>query len=275
MKRKHIPNNSAKPINVSIAGVTGWVGRELAAAIIDDPRFRLVGAVARKTAGQSLNNALGIKSDLIIKPSVVEVLNDSDVLVDYTSPVAVKDHVLTALKADTAVVIGTSGLSESQLGEISQLAESRKVGVFTTGNFALTAALLQKCAKMIVKHVPQYEIIDYAPGHKPDAPSSTGRELAYQLSKIHPSEIEISIDETHGVKECRGGLVNGCPIHSVRLPSFHFAFEVIFGASNERMVLRHEAGSSSLPYVGGTLLAIEKVISYSGMKRGLEAILEF
>ena len=45
-------------------------------------------------------------------------------------------------------------------------------------------------------------------------------------------------------------------MHSLRVPSFVVSTEVVFGLSDERLTIRHDAGSSAAPYVEGTLLAI-------------------
>jgi hypothetical protein len=67
--------------------------------------------------------------------------------------------------------------------------------------------------------------------------------------------------------------INGTQAHSIRLPSYMIAFETIFGLPNERLSIRHDAGSGADPYVAGTLLATRKVIEVSGLVRGLDQLL--
>ena len=50
--------------------------------------------------------------------------------------------------------------------------------------------------------------------------------------------------------------------------------EVIFGADNERLSIRHDAGASAAPYVAGTLLAARRVSGLTGLKRGLDAVMD-
>nr|MDP9122211.1 4-hydroxy-tetrahydrodipicolinate reductase [Acidobacteriota bacterium] len=68
--------------------------------------------------------------------------------------------------------------------------------------------------------------------------------------------------------------LNGAQIHSIRLPGYVLAGEAHFGLPDERLVLRHEAGGSAAPYVAGTLLAIRKVGSIVGLRRGLDSIMD-
>jgi 4-hydroxy-tetrahydrodipicolinate reductase len=72
---------------ICVAGATGWTGRALSKAILDDPTLELVAAVARRTAGQDLGEVLGIGViGLQVVGSVEEALQSPcDVLVDYTS----------------------------------------------------------------------------------------------------------------------------------------------------------------------------------------------
>jgi 4-hydroxy-tetrahydrodipicolinate reductase len=48
----------------------------------------------------------------------------------------------------------------------------------------------------------------------------------------------------------------------------------VLGADNERLTIRHDAGTSAAPYVVGTLLAARRVGSFVGLRRGLDAVLE-
>jgi len=51
------------------------------------------------------------------------------------------------------------------------------------------------------------------------------------------------------------------------------AFETVFGLPDERLTIRHDAGTGAMPYVGGTLLAIPKVMTTTGLVRGLDRLL--
>ena len=60
---------------------------------------------------------------------------------------------------------------------------------------------------------------------------------------------------------------------SVRLPSYVLAVETIFGLPDERLTIRHDAGSGAEPHVGGTLLAAQRVMDMTGLVRGLDRLL--
>ena len=157
-------------------------------------------------------------------------------LIDYTSAEAVKANTLAAIEAGVAVVIGTLGPHGRRLRRsIDAAARERSVGVVASGNFSLTAAMCQAAALLAARHLPQWEVIDYASATKPDVPSGTARELAERLGEVRPPELGHPIEDLHGPQEARGANVDGTQVHSVRLPSFVVSTEVVFGLPDERL----------------------------------------
>lgn len=108
-----------------------------------------------------------------------------------------------------------------------------------------------------------------------DSPSGTARELAYRLSKVQKPNVHVSEEELVGDKSSRGISLDGVQIHSVRLPGYVISVEALFGLKNERLTIRHDSGTGAEPYVKGALLAIEKVGSFKGLKRGLDTVMDF
>lgn len=254
-------------VRVCVAGATGWVGQPLAAAIQATGDLELVAAVAHHGRGQKLG-------PLTIVGSVREALTvPSDVFVDYTSASAVRSHVLSALAAGRHVVVGSSGLTDRDFQEIHEAATSARVGVIAVGNFAITAALLQRFALEAARHLSSWEIIDTAHAGKIDAPSGMARELAWRLSEVRPPEIEVPIDRTVGDAAARGADVNHSRVHSVRLPGNTIGLEVQFGQQDERLTLKYDGGPGATPYIAGTLLAIRRVHEFVGVVRGLDRLL--
>jgi 4-hydroxy-tetrahydrodipicolinate reductase len=263
-------------IKVCVAGATGWVGRPLSLAVAGAEDLSLVGAVSRTYKGRSLREAVGGGvPDVIVSGSVAEALETpTDVLVDYTKADVVKGNVLTAIEKGVHVVIGSSGLTDEDFAEIGRAASDKKVGVIAAGNFAVTAVLLQRFACEAARYLSQWEVVDYASDAKRDAPSGTARELAFRLSEVGKPKPTHPVEETLGERASRGLTLNGVQVHSLRLPGYVIAVEAIFGARDERLTLRHDAGGGAEPYIQGTLLAIRKVTGRVGLVRGLDRIMD-
>jgi 4-hydroxy-tetrahydrodipicolinate reductase len=171
-------------IRVCVAGVTGWTGRPVAAAVESVSDLQLVAGVSRSDPGSY--------------SSVAEALDSvgTDVLVDFTHASVVRANVLAAVERGVNVVVGSSGLSAEDYDEIDTLARERQTGVIAAGNFSLTAALLLRSALEVARHLKAWEVIDYASATKPDAPSGTAKELAEGLGAVRPPAVVSPIEAT-------------------------------------------------------------------------------
>jgi 4-hydroxy-tetrahydrodipicolinate reductase len=250
-------------LQICVAGVTGWTGGAVAEAVAADDDLTLRSGVSRSAAGSELHGAP-------VYATVDEALGDVEVMVDFTSHDVAKANALTAIERGIAVVIGASGLTAADYEDIDAAARTRGVGAISAGNFSLTAAMAKAAALLAARHLPSWEIIDYASAGKADAPSGTARELAEQLGA---AARERSLQDTHGAVEARGADIGGTQVHSLRLPSFTVSTEIVFGLPDERLSIRHDAGSSAAPYVGGTLLAVRAAPGRTGLTRGLDTLL--
>lgn len=275
-------SGGGEKIRILLAGVSGWTGSAVAAAIVAAEDLELVGAVARGWAGRDVGEALGGRAlGVEVKAGCAEALAAAcagvhggvDVFIDYTSAVAVKQNVLWALEQRLATVVGSSGLSGEDFAEFAKLAEAKGVPVIACGNFSITAALAKHFSLLAAKYLPHREVIDYAHGHKIDAPSGTARELAESLAEVATNKLLVPLADVVGEKQARGAQVAGTPVHSVRLPGLTLSFETLFGLPDERLTIRHDAGSGAGPYVAGTLLAVRRLSGRTGLTRGMDTLL--
>jgi len=261
--------------NICFAGVTGWTAPPILRAIAASTDLELVAGVARSTAGQSLEEATGVKAAGTVYGSVAEALDAGpvDVLVDYTSATAVKANVEQAVDAGVHVVIGSSGLTADDYADLDRRAHSHGVGVIAAGNFSIMAAILRRAATMAARHLPRWEILDYASDTKSDVPSGTARDLAESLGEVRTPETTVPVDELTGPTEARGADIAGTRVHSLRLPGYVVTTEVSFAQPGERLLMRHDPGLTPEPYVDGTLLAIRRAPERIGVWRGLDRLL--
>jgi 4-hydroxy-tetrahydrodipicolinate reductase len=249
------------PLSICVAGATGWTGSAVAEAVAAADDLELRSAVSRSAAGTTIAGAP-------VYASVADALDGVAVLIDYTAHDVVKGHVLTAIERGMAVVVGSSGLTAADYEEIDAAARERGVGVIAAGNFSVTAAMAQAAALLAARHLDRWEVVDYASATKADAPSGTARELAERLGEVRRPAADVP-----ATQPARGEETGGAQVHSLRLPSFTVSTEVIFAASDERLSIRHDAGSSAAPYVAGTLLAARAAPGRVGLTRGLDTLL--
>jgi len=262
------------PLQVCVSGALGAVGRALVRGIDADPAYRLHSAVARREAGRDIGEVvLGRAVGVPVEPDLGRALDRGpDVLIDYTHPAVVRGHVELALQRSIPVVIGTTGLTDTDFEHIDAAARAAGVGA-ATGNFSVTAALMQHLARFAARHVPDWEIVEHGSATKPDAPSGTARELAELLARERAGPRTPDVAEPVGPPEARGAAIGGARVHSVRLHGSGPAVEVVFGLPGERLVIRHdELGDPSI-FVYGSLLAARRVCERPGLVRGLDSLL--
>ncbi len=263
------------PIAVVVAGATGWVGSALVPAILAASDLALVGAVARRHAGQDVGTVLGgLPVGVTVVGTVPEALAArAAVMVDFTSAVSVQGHVRAALDRGVHVVVGSSGLDPADDPRLDAYARERGLGVVVAGNFSLVATLAKRLALIAAAEMPGWEVVDYAAASKPDAPSGTAFEWAAALGAAHSKGPAGPGSEGIGHSQARGATIAGVQVHSVRVPGYVLSTALLAGAGDERLTIRYDAGQSPAPYLTGTLLAIRRVTSLLGLVRGLEQLL--
>ena len=261
-------------MRVCIGGATGGVGCCLVRAVLASDEFTLDGAVARKAAGADVGEAIGeAPCGIMVTGDIDEALaRKPDVLIDYTHPDARMKHVMAAVSHAIPVVIGTTGFTAEEFDQLDTAARAAGVGL-ATGNFALTAALLQRFALMAAEHIPHWTVLEFGKASKPDVPSGTARELAELMGEIRRPEHELSPEQHIGDIASLGADVAGTRVHAVRLPGQTASAEVLFGMPGERLSLRYEMGEDDSIFVNGSLLAARKVQNITGLVRGLDRLL--
>lgn len=236
-----------------MAGAAGAVGREVVRAVAAAGDLSLTGAVSRREAGRRVGEVVeGAASDLTFRATLAEALETpADVLIDYTEPAAAEAHASLAAGRGAHVVIGATGFDEAAFERLGELAGRHSVGIVVGHNFAITTALLEKCAAMIASYLPAYAVTDYASPH-----------------------VRAPLGTSVGIRRSfAGGRAGEIPIHSIRAPGYASAVEVVFGDGDEQLTLRH-SNNSVAAYVRGTLMAARAVPSVRGLRRGIAWMFE-
>jgi len=270
------------PIPVVVNGALGQMGREVIKAVSQAEDMMLVGAVDLNPEylGQDIGEIIGIG------PLEVPVLNDlqsvlvlatqekvQGVMVDFTHPDSVYENTRSAIAYGVRPVIGTTGLSDQQLKDLSEFAEKASTGTLIIPNFSIGMVLLQQAAITASKHFDHVEIIELHHDRKADAPSGTAIKTAQMLAEMNKSFNPPKVESKETMEGARGATADSnIPIHSIRLPGLIAHQEVLFGAPGQLYTLRHDT-SDRYCYMPGVLLSIRKVTELTSLVYGLEKIL--
>ncbi len=265
-------------IPVTIIGAAGRMGRETVKAVQSDPEIELVGAVGRSLVGSDAGEIAGTGPiGIAISDDLESALRNARVAVELSVPAVVKSNIAAILASNVAGVVGTTGLTESDLTELDEAAKAANVPLLIAPNFAIGAILMMRFAAEAARYFDSAEIIERHHDKKLDAPSGTAFKTALAMREARGEDfVRIGGDtaaENSSAIGARGGEIGGISIHSVRLPGYLAHQEVVFGMAGQTLKIQHDAISREC-YMPGVLLAIKRVWELPvGLTFGLEAIL--
>jgi len=261
------------PTRVVVNGALGRVGQEVVRALLADSELRLVGAVESVAPQPYLPTAE--TPDLIPFSSNLGDLLDKvcpDVIVDFTRSQVTMDACRIALPKKVRMVIGSTGFSQEDLAEISELCDAHKATAIVAPNFSLGAVVLMHLAKIASRFFDNAEIIEMHHDKKLDAPSGTAMATARLMAEARGSEFVYPPTEKEMLAGARGGEASGIGIHSVRMPGILARQDVIFGCLGQTLLLRHDSTSRET-YMPGVILAVKEAMKGPGYVFGLDKLL--
>jgi len=262
-----------KPIRVVVRGALGRVGREVVNALCHEPETQVVGAVEVQVPGEHLSLPDG-SGTVPLSSDLAHVLTtcQPDVLVDFTTAQAVMPAVRTATEHRVNLVIGTTGITSDELGEIDELSKAHQVGAVVAPNFALGAVLMIHLAKVAARYLDYAEIIELHHQQKVDAPSGTALATARAMAQARGKPFRRPSGQGGTSAASLGEQVEGITIHSVRLPGLMAHQEVILGGPGQTLSIRHDTINREC-YMPGVILAVKEVIKRKGLVYGLDSLL--
>jgi len=264
-------------LRVAVAGAAGRMGRTVVKAVHEDAHAELAAAVDMAALGQDAGVLAGVGSTgVMVEPDLHAALaiSGAQVVVDFTRAEAAYDNALVALRVGVSPVIGTTGMSATQLAEIDAAARTAGIGAFLAPNFAIGAVLMMLFARQAARYLPEVEIIEYHGPQKLDAPSGTAmRTLDFILEGRGVPSAQRPEREHFLLEGARGGNREGVRVHSVRLPGFVAHQECVFGDLGQALTIRHDS-TDRVSFMPGVLLAVSRVRGLTGLVQGLEHLLE-
>jgi len=245
-------------LRIAVAGIVGRMGKIIVEAISKTDGVTLGAASVRHNSpslGEEVGSLCGLPAmGVYTVDDFNEVLEDFDVMIDFTSPAATMVHLETCLKAKKSLVIGTTGFSDEQKQAIVDAA--KEIPIVFAPNMSvgvnLCLNLLEQAAKVIGDD-PDIEIIEAHHRHKKDAPSGTalkmgevvadalGRDLEEVAVYGRQGNIGERDDKTIGFESIRAGDIVG-------------DHTVMFAADGERVEITHKS-SSRMTYAAGSVKA--------------------
>jgi 4-hydroxy-tetrahydrodipicolinate reductase len=250
-------SEEVEPIRVGVLGARGRMGTEVCRAVNASDDLELVAMV---DDGDWLFNV----SDA-----------GADVVVDFTTPDVVMDHVHWCIDQGISLVVGTSGFTTARLDRVrGWLSHKPDLGVIIAPNFAIGAVLMMEFAARAAGFFESVEIVEMHHPKKIDAPSGTAMRTAQLIAEARVAAglgpvPDATKDEMAGA---RGSDVEGIRVHALRATGLVAHQEVLFGTAGETLTIRHDSYDRT-SFMPGVLLAVRSVVKRPGLTVGLGPLL--
>ena len=252
-----------KMINVGVIGAGGRMGRMLIEAVQDNPQTILTAAIERQ--GSSLVGADAGEVAAVghlnvqIVDDLQSVINDIDVLIDFSLPDATEQNMQICAANNVAMVIGTTGFNEQQ--EQMLATASEQVAIVYAGNYStgvnLSLKLLGMAAKAFGKDA-DVEVIEAHHKHKIDAPSGTAYMMAEAVAEARGQNLkDVAVYGREGqTGEREAGSIG---IHAIRGGEIIGDHTVMFIADGEVVEITHRA-RARMTFAAGAVRAATWIV---------------
>jgi len=245
-------------VRVAVSGAAGRMGRRIAALAVEHDGLTLTGAFERdghEAVGRDIGELAGIGNvGVVIGGSIKDVMENSDVVIDFTTPKSTMANLEAAASAGKAMVVGTTGFSKEELAQLRGLA-NRMPCVFSY-NMSLGVNLLFRVLGDVAKALGDDYDVEIVEAHhrlKKDAPSGTAIRMAEVIATALKRDLESSaVYARKGIIGERTSKEIG--IQTVRAGDIVGEHTVLFGGLGERIEITHRASSRDT-FVRGALRA--------------------
>ncbi|MBP8625682.1 MAG: 4-hydroxy-tetrahydrodipicolinate reductase [Syntrophorhabdales bacterium] len=243
-------------IRLIITGAAGKMGKAVFNIISQDKGFEITGLVERK--GHPLAGTDEPGTHIKIRDDIEEVIDNGDVIIDFTEPVSSMEHLRLAREHKKAIVIGTTGFSNEDSARIMEVKDTR---VVFSPNMSIGMNLmfdLVDRAVRILKDNFDIEIMEMHHKWKKDAPSGTALRLK---DIIEQTDVARSWKEVYGRQGITGERKKDeMGILALRGGDIIGEHTIFFAGTGERLEMIHRAYSRD-NFARGALIAARWLIN--------------
>ncbi|MGP5135043.1 4-hydroxy-tetrahydrodipicolinate reductase [Psychrobacter cibarius] len=270
-------NTNKQAIKVGVIGAGGRMGRMLIEAVQDNSQTILNAAIERQ--GSSLVGAdagevaaIG-RLEVQIVDDLKVVINDIDVLIDFSLPDATEQNMQICAVNNVAMVIGTTGFNEQQEQVLAKASE--KIAIVYAGNYSTGVNLSLKLLGMAAKAFGEdadVEVIEAHHKHKIDAPSGTAYMMAEAVAEARGQNLkDVAVYGREGqTGERKAGTIG---IHAIRGGEIIGDHTVMFIADGEVVEITHRA-RARMTFAAGAVRAATWVIKQEVGQYNMQDVLD-
>src|SRR5690554_4272889 len=245
-------------LRVAVVGAAGRMGKTLIEAVRMVPALQLTAAIDRPESsliGADVGELAGVgRIGVNLVGDLSSVLDQFDVLIDFTHPTVTLSNLAICRQAGKAMVIGTTGFSEAERQLLKDAGQ--EIAIVFAANFSVGVNLCLKLldtAARVLGDDADIEIIEAHHRHKIDAPSGTALVMGEVIAKELGRDLkECAIYGREGRTGERDRKTIG--FETIRAGDIVGEHTVMFAGEGERIEITHKA-SSRMNFARGAVRA--------------------
>lgn len=241
--------------NIILRGCNGKMGREVTQMVNEDETAAIVAGI---------DISMSRQDDYPVFYNFAQCSVPADVIIDFSSPINVREMLDFAINRGIGIVLCTTGFSKEDQRLIDEA--SNLIPILRSANMSIginfITKLVKEAAKVLTDAGFDIEIVEKHHNKKVDAPSGTALTLADAINDALNNHYEYIYDRTNiraprekneiGISVVRGGTIIG-------------EHDVIFAGNDEVIEIRHTAYSKAIFAKG----AIQAAKYLHGKKAGM------
>ncbi len=245
-------------VRIAVAGAAGRMGRNLIKAVHDSKLVVLAAASEYPKSsliGVDVGEVIGIGSCAIsIVDDLSKVVDKFDVIIDFTQPASTLNNIELCQQFNKAIIIGTTGFSESDKESIMQA--SKNIPIVMAPNYSvgvnLVFKLLEKAAKVMGGYC-DIEIVEAHHRYKVDAPSGTAIGMGEAIAEAMGNKLEdVAVYAREGITGERSR--NEIGFATIRAGDIVGEHTAMFADIGERVEITHKA-TDRMTFANGAVRA--------------------
>jgi 4-hydroxy-tetrahydrodipicolinate reductase len=263
-------------IRVVVTGASGRMGRRVIDLMGIDGDLELVGALAHAAhpdLGRDVGDIAGVGPvGVILGHDLGSLLPEADVVIDFSIADATLEYMRMVAASEKAMVIGTTGFTESQHQDITRLSTGMRC--FMAPNMSLGVNVLFQVLRQVAASLGadyDVEIVEAHHRTKVDAPSGTALRMAAVIAETLGRNLDdVAVYGRQGIVGRRSDTEIG--IQAIRAGDIVGEHTVIFGGMGERLEFVHRSQSRD-NFARGALRAAKWIVQQSAGLYSMEDLL--
>lgn len=248
-------------LKIGILGCAGRMGKMLLRTVWEDPRCKLSSGLvttSSKDKGKDLGLIAGIP--LLNKQAIdniEELFENSDIVIDFTTPESSLQAAKIAKKTSKALVIGTTGFTDQENDLLKKASQSTRIlwAANTSIGINILMATTKKLASVLDKDSYDIEILEMHHRYKKDSPSGTALILGEAAAAGRGVKLnDVAVKSRDGIiGERKSGDIGFVALRGGNVIGEH---SVIFASDDERIEITHKVADRSIFAKGAVKAAL-------------------